>query len=301
MEGAVVLDNKNGTAPGLWLESGTKTFILLPGPPAELKPMLVKAVLPRLKTIQKKFCFRCILKITGLTESMTESQISDLYPAQEDHDLNLTILASPGQIEIHMSGYSDKSKHQARNKVKHLEKSIRERLQDKIFSDGKELEEVIGDLLMQNQATLAVAESCTGGLLGHRITNVPGSSKYFLQGVQVYSYDAKIRLLGIPKQILDTHGAVSAETSSRMALKIRKISQADYGLAITGIAGPGGGTAKKPVGLVYTSLASKLGVITKKNIFLGNREIIKYRASQKALDMLRRHLQNPTAYSFKRK
>ena len=300
LEGAVVLDNKNGTAPGLWVSSDSKTFILLPGPPTEIKPMLEKTVLPRLITWQQKYCFRRILKITGLTESMIESHISDLYP-HDDQNLNLTVLASPGQIEIHLAGYSDKDLRQAQNRVEKLESLIRDRLQENIFSAGEELEEVIGGLLIQNQETLAVAESCTGGLLGHRITNVPGSSQYFIEGAQVYSDDAKIRLLEIPKEILDTHGAVSSETASHMALQIRKISQASYGLAITGIAGPGGGTEKKPVGLVYTSLASNLGVKTEKNLFFGNRKIIKYRSSQKALDMLRRHLQRPKAYKKKEK
>ncbi len=289
IEGAEILNNKNGTAPGLWIEFASKIFILLPGPPLELKTMFEDQVLPRLLNLRQGYQARLVLKIVGLTESKTESLISDLYP--EENGLEMTTLAYPGQIEIHLTGFSISSFKQAENRTIKLSMLIRDRLREHVFSvSGEKLEEVLGKLLSRDHSTLATAESCTGGLLGHRITNVPGSSDYFLQGVQVYSNTAKIKLLGISEALIETQGAVSQKVAEKMAEKIREKAQSSYGLAITGIAGPGGGTKEKPVGLVYTSLAWKNGVTTDKNLFSGNREIIKFRSSQKALDMLRRFL-----------
>lgn len=290
IEGSEILKNKNGTAPGLWIKTGSQTAVLLPGPPHELKPMFESLVLPRLQVYRRKSSHRKILKITGLTESKIESLISDLYP--HGPDLNLTVLAYPGQIEIHITGYSDENDFEAEDKVCKLEEKIYSRLGENIFSNsGEELEETVGKLLIRFGATVAVAESCTGGLLGHRITNVPGSSNYFIHGVQAYSNEAKIQLLGVPQAMLEAHGAVSAEVAETMAAGVRKIARSDYGMAITGIAGPSSGSEEdKPVGLVFTALAWTGGVDVKKNLFLGNREMIKYHSSQKALDMLRRHL-----------
>jgi nicotinamide-nucleotide amidase len=289
IKGSEILENQNGTAPGLWIETGSQTAVLLPGPPQELKPMFESLVLPRLQVYRRSSSHRKTLKITGLTESKIESLISDLYP--HELDLNLTILAYPGQIEIHLTGYSDENDFSAEDKVGKLEEKIYSRLGENIFSNnGEELEETVGTLLRRIGATVAVAESCTGGLLGHRITNVPGSSDYFIQGVQAYSNAAKIQLLGVPRSVVNTHGAVSAAVAETMAAGIRRIARSDYGIAITGIAGPAGGSEDKPVGLVFTALAQTEGVDVKKNLFLGNREMIKYRSSQKALDMLRRHL-----------
>jgi nicotinamide-nucleotide amidase len=288
ISGAEFLENKNGTAPGLWIEEGRKVILLLPGPPQELKPMFESFVLPRLQAYRQGFGHRMVLKITGLTESKIESLISDLYPT--DPDLNLTVLAYPDQIELHITGHAKDGTSQAKNIVIELEKKISMRLGENIFSRaGEELEEVVGKLLASSSSTVSVAESCTGGLLGHRITNVPGSSSYFSQGVQVYSNEAKAQILGVPRNLITTYGAVSAEVAESMARQIRKIADSDYGLAITGIAGPTGGSQEKPVGLVFTALAWKEGVQVDKNLFLGNREMIKYRSSQKALDMLRRH------------
>ena len=289
IEGAEILNNKNGTAPGLWVEFDSKIFILLPGPPVELKAMFEDQVFPRLKRLSQGYQSRLVLKIAGMTESKTESLITDLYP--EENGLEMTILAYPGQIEVHLTGFSSSSLKQAKNKTLKLSRLIQGRLKEHVFStSGEKLEEVLGKLLIHENSTLATAESCTGGLLGHRITNIPGSSDYFIQGVQAYSNTAKIKLLGISEALIETHGAVSQEVAKKMAERIREKAQSSYGLAITGIAGPGGGTEKKPVGLVYTSLAWKNGVKTDKNLFFGNREIVKFRSSQKALDMLRRFL-----------
>jgi nicotinamide-nucleotide amidase len=289
IEGSSVLENKHGTAPGLWLEAGEKLFILLPGPPHELKPMFKNYVWPRFLEFQKQYMARRVLKTSGLTESKIESLLSDVYPLLPS--LNLTILAYPGQIELHLLSRSLESQKKADGVLHDLERDLKKRLGEHIFSSsGEELEEVIGPLLRQSQRTLAIAESCTGGLLGHRITNVSGSSDYFLQGALTYSNESKIQLLGIRPDIILQHGAVSHEVAKAMAIGIRERSGSDIGLSITGIAGPKGGSPEKPVGLVYVGLSWEGGVKVVKNIFLGHREIIKSQSSQKALDMLRRHL-----------
>jgi len=301
IEGAEVLENKNGTAPGLWLETEKKIIVLLPGPPHELRPMFEDSVLPRLQKFSRLHVFRKVIKTASLTESQTESLISDLYP--ENSSLNISTLAYPGQIEIHLAARSEKSLAQAKSQVIKLEKKISEKLKDNVFSvNGEELEEVVGKLLRSQKKTLAVSESCTGGLLSNRITNVPGSSDYFLQGIVVYSNQAKINAIGVKPSILKKQGAVSPESALAMARGIREKTKSDYGLGITGIAGPSGGSVQKPVGLVFIALAWEKGTEVSENMFLGNREKIKFQSSQKALDMLRRHLhENHKSRQEKRK
>ncbi|NQT80455.1 MAG: competence/damage-inducible protein A [Candidatus Aminicenantes bacterium] len=289
ISGAEVLENRNGTAPGLWLDTGTKIIILLPGPPHELKPMFESSVWTRLQNFRTYYSVRKILKITGLTESKIETLLTDLYPREPG--LKITTLAYPGQIEIHITSHSKLSQDLAEKKTQKLIKNILKRLKENVFStSGEELEAVIGRLLKHKTKTLATAESCTGGFLGHRITNVPGSSNYFLHGEVTYSNNAKMNNLGVPSDLIEKHGAVSSQVAKAMAKGIREKAQASFGLAITGIAGPTGGTPEKPVGLVYTALAWDKGTEVSKNLFLGNRETIKFQSSQKTLDMLRRHL-----------
>jgi len=289
IEGSEILDNACGTAPGLWLEHNKKTIILLPGPPNELMPMFETHVWPRLQNFHRRYSEKKIIKITGLTESKVESIISDIYP--DDPSIKLTTLARPGQIEIHILSYSDSSHTHAQKKAIFFEKRILDRLKDNVFSrSNEELEHVVGKLLMINKKTLAIAESCTGGYLGHRLTNVPGSSNYFIQGVIAYSNEAKIKLLGISPQMIYKYGAVSAQVAEAMAKGIRHTANTNYGLSITGIAGPTGGTHKKPVGLVYTALSWANGSTVKENRFLGDRKAIKFQSSQQALNMLRRFL-----------
>jgi nicotinamide-nucleotide amidase len=289
IDGAEALENPHGTAPGQWLETEGRTIVLLPGPPREMEPMALTHVLPRLREQRRGFLVRRSLRIAGLSESRTEELISDLYPRTPN--LDLTVLSSPGQIEIHCSAFSAHSESQARSEVEDLAAALSSRLGRHVFSTSEEdLEAVVGRLLKERGETLAVAESCTGGLIGHRITNVPGSSSYFLEGVQVYSNQAKMRLLKVPAVILERHGAVSSQTAAFMAECLRVEAGTDYALAVTGISGPGGGTKEKPVGLVYISLAAVGGTSTEKNLFLGDRATIKMRSSQKALDMLRLRL-----------
>lgn len=288
IEGAEALPNSNGTAPGLWLETEQKTVILLPGPPQELKPMFDDYAWPKLQKRRTEYVSRTVLKTTGLTESEIESLIFDLYP--KSPDIKITTLAYPGQIEIHLTARSKESQKKAVGKLEKLKEAILQRLQDYVFShQGQELEEVMGNLLKRNKKTLAVAESCTGGLVGHRITNVPRSSDYFLQGVIAYSNEAKTSLLDVPSDLIESDGAVSYQVAQAMAAGVRKRAKADLGVGITGIAGPSGGTKEKPVGLVYIALAWEEGSEVSKNLFLGQREAIKFQSSQKALDMVRRY------------
>jgi len=289
IEGAEVLENRNGTAPGLWLEERSKIIILLPGPPQELKPMFERSVWPLLQKLRTEYTARSVLKSTGLTESKIESLISKLYPKVPS--LKLTTLAYPGQIEIHISARSKKSQDEAEKNLNKLKKTILQKLQDYVFStSGGELEDIVGKLLRINKKNLAVAESCTGGFLAHRLTNVPGSSDYFIQGVVAYSNKAKTNLLDVPPDFIKKHGAVSLEVAQVMAIGVRRKAHSNLGVAITGIAGPTGGTPEKPVGLVYVALAWEEGSEVSKNLFLGKREAIKFQSSQKALDMARRHL-----------
>jgi nicotinamide-nucleotide amidase len=289
IEGSELLENKNGTAPGLWLKSGGKIVVLLPGPPHELKPMFEVSVWPRLQSLRRGYRASRVLKITGLTESQMESLISDLYP--EFRTIRITTLACPGQLEIHLTSQLQRTRAMADGILLKAVSKIAERLKENIFSSrGEELEAVVGGLLKMRRETLAVAESCSGGFLGHRLTSIPGSSEYFLEGVITYSNRAKNRLLGVPVGMINRHGAVSAIVAERMAQGIKARARADYALAITGIAGPTGGTPEKPVGLVYTALVWKDGADVTKNLFLGGRDLVKFQSTQKALDMLRRRL-----------
>ncbi len=289
LQDSVAFENKKGTAPGLWVDAGSKTVILLPGPPHEIMAMFENDVWPRLQAFQQRYIYRRVIKTAGLTESQIETCLEDLYP--EMPEVQLTTLANPGQIAIHLKSASDKNIARAKQKVEQATKLVCDVLGAGVYStEGEELEEVIGKYLKKKQHTVAVAESCTGGFLGHRITNVPGSSEYFLRGVVAYSNTSKTELLGIPAEIIDEHGAVSPQVARAMAEGIREKASSTFGLSITGIAGPSGGTKEKPVGLVYTALAHERDVIVKKNLFLGDRNAIKFQSSQKALDMLRRHL-----------
>jgi nicotinamide-nucleotide amidase len=290
LKGARVLPNKNGTAPGLWIEDGGRTVILLPGPPAELKPIVQDFVCPRLERRRRGHFVRRVLKLTGLGESVLENEISDLYPKTDA--LAVTTLACPGQLEIHIYGWSEKSRAGLVAKARRLEKGFADRLGDFVFSrNGEDLEQVVAGLLASRGKTVAAAESCAGGLLSHRLTNVPGSSAYFREGIVAYADEAKTERLGVPAPLIQQYGAVSAHVARAMADGVRRRSRAHFGLAVTGIAGPGGGTPQKPVGLVYTALSWDTGTQIEKNIFFGPREAVKFQSSQKALDMLRRHLQ----------
>ncbi len=286
IEGAEVLENRNGTAPGQWLAAGRKLIALLPGPPRELEPMFDALIRPRLAPISSGVLLRRTLKTTGLGESQAEDMIRDLYPDQKD--LRLTILASPGQVEFHLSARSASDAAAAREALDRLTEALRSRLAERVFSDsGEDLEEVVGRMLKASGKTLAAAESCTGGLLAERITRVSGSSAYFLEGAVSYANAAKTRVLGVPAGLIEARGAVSAEVAAAMAAGIRAVSGADFGLSITGIAGPDGGTPEKPRGLVFNGISWDGGGAVERNVFFGGRAEVRFQAAQKALDQVR--------------
>jgi nicotinamide-nucleotide amidase len=290
IEGAEVLENPNGTAPGQWLEAGRRRIALLPGPPREIKPMFDELVLPRLAGLGRGLSVRRVIRLTGLGESAMENRLKPVYRAVPD-GVTVTTLAAPGDLAIHLTCRGELSRAEADARLDGLEAAIVRVLGPWIYSrDGAGLETVVGELLRERGATVACAESCTGGLIGHRLTEVPGSSDYFLEAAVVYGNRAKVRRLGVPAGLIERHGAVSAPVAKAMALGIRRTSGADVGVAVTGIAGPGGGTARKPVGLVYFALARARGVAVERHLFAGGRSVVKLQASQKALDLVRKSL-----------
>jgi nicotinamide-nucleotide amidase len=293
MEGAMLLENNNGTAPGQLVQhlrqGGDCTVILLPGPPREMKPMFAASVAPALKArVGELFILRRKLSIFGLTESKTDELAAPIYTQYANP--TTTILFKDGQIELHLTAQA-RSEAEAAALNDELAGRLLGALGDYVYSQRDEtLEEVVGALLKAHSATLATAESCTGGLLAGRITEVAGSSAYFLEGAVTYSNEAKIRQLGVPRALLEVHGAVSEQVAEAMATGIRARSGATFGVGITGIAGPGGGSAEKPVGLVYLALADEQGSKTRKLIFPGDRQFIRTLAVNAALDLLRRRL-----------
>ncbi len=289
IEGAEVLDNPHGSAPGLSLEHEGRALVLLPGPPREMRPMYETHIAPRLVTKAGDLrVVRRMLRVSGLGESAVDERIAPVYTQYKNPQT--TILFNRSEIEIHLTAQG-KSEQEAELLLDGLAGQIEERLGDAVFAfRGEQMEEVVGLRLAVNGFTLAVAESCTGGLIAQRLTEVPGSSSYFKEGVVTYSNEAKVRLLGVPADLIGEYGAVSAQVAEAMAEGVRERAECDFGLAVTGIAGPGGGTDDKPVGLVYIALADDAHTEHRKLLLPGDRQLIRWRAAQAALDLLRRRL-----------
>jgi nicotinamide-nucleotide amidase len=288
--GASILENIAGTAPGLWMEEGECRIILLPGPPGELKPMFEISCLPKLAELTSGArLFTQVFKVTGLTESALDERIAPIYLKYKNPVT--TVLASyPGEVQIHMTGRG-KSEEEAKAIVTELADKIEFDLGDYLFSRGEEsLEQIVGYYLLMRRYTLAVAESCTGGLISQRITSVPGSSAYFLCGMTCYSNRSKTDLAGVPPLLIEMNGAVSPEVAKGLAEGIRERSGATLGLGLTGIAGPAGGSLDKPVGTVHIALSMENSLEDREFRFGGDRERIRQWASQVALDMVRRKL-----------
>lgn len=290
-EGAMWLENKNGTAPGIWIEHEGTIVVLLPGPPAELEAMFESACLPRLAPRAGGQHLRSrVFKTVGLPESEVDQRIAPLYKQYQNP--STTILATPGAVEIHLRA-SAASDEEAESMLAELGDKIELALGEHVFSThGESMEEIVGMYLVMKHKTVAVAESCTGGLLSERLTRIPGSSNFFLGGVVCYSNDLKMKLCGVPEILLAENGAVSKPVAQALAEGIRRRSGADIGLGITGIAGPTGGSPEKPVGLVFISLADERGTQIREFRFPGNREKIRHWASQAALEMIRRRVRN---------
>lgn len=284
---AEVLQNPRGTAPGLIVQQKQALVVLLPGPPREMKPMFTELVLPRLDRLSRGLRVRKrILRTTGLGESDLDSKIAAIYTRVSNP--STTVLSAPGEVQIHLTAKADRSEV-AERLLDDLAEQIEEALYPAVFSHrGESLEEIVGRGLTVKRYTIATAESCTGGLVAKRITDVPGSSAYFLDGVVTYSNEAKTRLLGVPSALISVHGAVSAPVAEAMARGVKERSGSTIGVSTTGIAGPGGGTEAKPVGLVFIGLADDVQVEVKSLNLFGDRQEIRQRATQAALELVRR-------------
>jgi nicotinamide-nucleotide amidase len=286
---AEVLPNPNGSAPGMFIEHEGVAIVLLPGPPREMRPMFENHVQPKLVGRAGPIkVVRRMLRVAGLGESAVDEKIAPIYTQYENPQT--TILFNQSEIEIHLTARG-RTEAEAEVLLDRLSEQLEERLGNAVFSfAGEKMEEVVGLKLTVGGYTLSIAESCTGGLIAQRLTEVPGSSKYFVEGVVAYSNDAKTRTLGVDPALILENGAVSAPVARAMAEGIRERAQTDFGLSITGIAGPDGGSEEKPVGLVYIALADDVQTKTRKLQIPGDRQLIRWRASQAALDLLRRRL-----------
>lgn len=290
--GAEVLSNLRGTAPGLFLEtSHGRILVLLPGPPRELEPMFEERVLPKLKAIAGEIFYRTRkLWIAGLPESSVEQKIVATYQAYENP--LTTILAAPGQVEIRLTAKA-RSAAAADELNEEMATKLRGILGEHVFSEREEsLEAVVGSLLLARGMRITVAESITGGLIAHRITQVPGASRYFDTGFVTYSNESKTSLLGVAPEIFRRVGAVSEEVAVAMAQGALERASADIAVSVTGIAGPTGGRAEKPVGLVYIGLVSEGSARAERRQFPGERRQVKRWAAQTALDLVRRELRS---------
>ena len=284
-ENAQVLQNDNGSAPGVVIEEDGKTLILLPGPPHEMKPMFTDYVVPFLREKSGRVFASRTLKISGLGESQVEHMLSDLITAQTNPTIAPYAKIGDVHVRLTASAVSEAAAHQL---IAPLLTEIHKRLAPHVYSDdGSTLPEVVIALLRKQNHSLAVAESCTGGRVMSELVSVAGCSSVLLEGLCTYSNEAKIARLGICESLIQTHGAVSAEVAAAMAENVAKTAGATIGLATTGIAGPDGGTAEKPVGLVYIGLYINGKTNTVKLNLIGSRNEIRIRATNLALDMLR--------------
>jgi nicotinamide-nucleotide amidase len=288
--GATVLPNPNGTAPGLWMERGETAIALLPGPPREMKPMLEAVIAERLAPkAGGRRLFRRVLKITGRAESDVDAQAQPVYGqwTAQPVPISTTILAVLGQIELHLTAEAV-SQADADRALAAAVRELQQTLGPAVYStDGRPLEAVVGDLLRERHLTIAVAESCTGGLLASRLTDVPGSSDYVERGVVCYSNRSKTELAGVPEAMIAEHGAVSEPVALAMAEGIRSRAGTNIGIGVTGIAGPGGGSPEKPVGTVAIAVVVDGERRVRTFQFIGGREMVKFQGAQSALNMTR--------------
>ena len=291
--GATVLPNPNGTAPGQWIsgqyEGRERLIILLPGPPFELKAMFDEQCMERMRAKLPPACIATrVLKVAMMGESLVDSRVAPIYKRYTD--VQTTILAGAGDVQFNLFTRAA-SMEEAQQRVDELAGEIEDELEDAVYSSkGESLEQIVGYYLGMRGATLATAESCTGGLLAERITSISGSSRYFVGGAVVYSNELKTKFADVPASLISKHGAVSREVAAALAEGIRKRCKATLAIGITGVAGPLGGTEEKPVGLVYNALASEDGTQVEERKFPGDRKRVRWFATQLALDMVRRKL-----------
>ncbi|NQT06060.1 MAG: competence/damage-inducible protein A [Candidatus Omnitrophica bacterium] len=288
--GADRLQNGVGTAPGLIIKHEKRYLIALPGPPRELIPMFDKGLLPHLKKLrtQNTLIKSRSIRLTGIPEIKVNEKIKALL--ELDAPTTVGIYAGLCEVELKITTKAQGDKKADAN-IKKIENKINKKLSEFIYGYGDEtLESVTGELLIKKKKTISVAESCTGGLVSNLLTNIPGSSKYFVMGITAYSNKIKMSKLNIDKALLKKDGAVSKDVAKAMAENVRQLADTDIGLAVTGIAGPAGGTRKKPVGLVYISMVTRKKKLIKEFAFTGTREEIKLQTAKAALDLLRLNL-----------
>ncbi|HEX2944555.1 MAG TPA: competence/damage-inducible protein A [Clostridia bacterium] len=289
-EGSIIIRNKNGTAPGCIIEEGGKVIVMLPGPPSEMKPMFDETVMPYFEARSEYRLESRFLRIFGIGESAVEDRLIDLV----DRQTNPTIApyAKDGEVTLRITAsYPKQGAHE--DLITPVENEIRNRLGDAVYSnDNSTLDEVAARLLLEGGTTVAFAESCTGGLLSSRLTEIPGISEVFDRTIVTYSNRSKVEELGVRQETLDKYGAVSEETAAEMAAGVRRAANTELGVSVTGIAGPGGGSETKPVGLVFVALADKDGVVVKKLDLWGSRSRIRNVTCLHVFDMLRRYLMN---------
>ena len=285
---AIILNNDNGTAPGAIFEKNNKAIIVLPGPPKEMKPMFQNGVRKYLEKLTGDTIVSEVLRVFGIGESMAEHKLQDLI----DNGKNPTIApyAKEGEVTFRITAKA-KSEEEAKKLIKPLKEEVLRRLRDAVYNTGDiTLQDTVAKMLVDKNMTIGVSESCTGGLLSSKLIEYPGVSKVFLEGAVTYSNEAKMRTLNVKKETLEKYGAVSHETAKEMAEGIAKRTGARIGISTTGIAGPGGGTEEKPVGLVYFGIYLDGKVETYKHIFTGNRNEVRNRASMTALNIIRKAL-----------
>ena len=290
-EGGEWLENRNGTAAGIWIKHRENILVLLPGPPRELEPMFDATCVPRLERVAPGERIKSrVYKVVGLPESEVDHLIAPIYRPYSNPAT--TILATLGSIEVHLRARAA-TDQEAEARLAELGDKIELVLGDHVYSSkGESLEEIVGMYLVMRQKTIAVAESCTGGLLAERLTRISGSSSYFLGGVVCYTNEMKTRWAGVPADLIQNHGAVSHPVAKALAEGIRSRAGASMGVGITGIAGPTGGTSEKPVGLVFVALADERGTQVREFRFPGPRDRVRLWATQMALEMVRRRIRD---------
>ncbi|MCD6321998.1 MAG: competence/damage-inducible protein A [Clostridiales bacterium] len=288
-EGALILRNDNGTAPGCLIEKDEKIIIMMPGPPWEMEPMFEKSVIPYFIKDARSKLYSVYLRMFGIGESSMEDIINDLVTEQSNP--TIAPYAKRGEITLRITAKYNPSEDDPEKIIAPVLNEIKNRLGEYIYSyENEELNEKVAHMLIEKNCKIALAESCTGGMLTSLLTDIPGISAVLDRSVVTYSYGAKISELGVKADSLEKHGAVSKDVAEEMANGIRKSAGSDIGIGITGIAGPGGGTDDKPVGLVYVALSDKDGTVVKKLNLWGDRDRIRHSTCLNALDMIRKNL-----------
>lgn len=288
-QGAKAIQNNNGTAPGIAAHNNGRYVFLMPGPPNELKPMFVDSIMPFLRTLEKDVISSVTVKVVGIGESQAETMVSDLMEAQSNP--TLAPYAKTGEVHFRITAKA-KSKEEAAALIAPLEAELKKRFGEHVYTTEAEvtLEQALTELLLQNNFTMTAAESCTGGMIAARMVNVPGVSEVFKAGFVTYANEAKTKFVGVSDETLRTYGAVSRQTAEEMVRGAAKAAEADVALAVTGIAGPDGGTADKPVGLVYIGCYILGRVWVKEYHFSGNRMKIRESVTAAALVQLRKRI-----------